>query len=88
MSVGRSSPQSAIPSSSVPEHVHPRQAERQRRVHVEMRIDEGRAHQQPAGVDHRAGLGVDGRLDRGDAAVAHGDVLALATIGQRGVPYQ
>ncbi len=39
---GFSSPHSAMPSSSVPERLTPRQAERQRRIHVGVRIDERR----------------------------------------------
>ena len=37
-----------MPSSSVPERLRARQAERQRRVHVEMGIDEGRREQAAA----------------------------------------
>ena len=48
--------------------VEPRQAERQRRVHVEMAVDEGRRDQLAARVDRAAASPSISALDRGDAA--------------------
>ena len=47
--------------------VHSRQPERQRRVHMEMAIDEGRGDEAARGVDRLARLGGDAGLDRDDA---------------------
>jgi hypothetical protein len=65
--------------------IEARQAERKRRVHVEMGIDEGRRDQIALGVDGARGLGRDAALDRGNAAVRHGDVEAAAAVRQGGV---
>ena len=62
--------------------VEPRQAERQRRVHVEMAVDERRRDQPPLRLDDDARLGGDCGLDRDDAAVARGDVDSAAAVGQ------
>ena len=66
--------------------VEARQAERQRRVHVEVAIDEGRREKVSARVDRLAAPqpSIAG-LDRGDAAGRDGDVLSLAAVRQRGV---
>jgi hypothetical protein len=63
--------------------VHPRQTQRQGGVHVEMRIDEGRADQQASGVDHLGRLAGDRRFDRHDATGAHPDIEPRAPIGKR-----
>jgi hypothetical protein len=91
VSSGLSSPHSAMPSSSVPLCVDPRQAVAQRRVHVEVGVDEGRA-EQPA-LDHlgprvlpsmRCGLrAAAAPPERGDAALLHQEVDAGAAVGQR-----
>src|SRR5690606_41391735 len=62
-----------------------RQAMAERRVHVEMRVAEGRAQQQAGGIDGfvRGRLQALGHLD--DAAVLHGDRHAGAPVGQGGV---
>ena len=65
--------------------VEPRQAERQRRIHVEMAVDEGRRHQPPAASIVRPRLAGDVRLDRGDLAAGAGDVDAGAPVGKGGV---
>ena len=65
--------------------VHPRQAERQRRVHVEVAVDEGRRDEPAGGVDDAAGFGGDVRLDRGDLSAGAGDVDAGAAVGEGGV---
>ena len=51
VSSGFSSPHSAMPSSSVPLCVDARQAVRQRRVHVEVRVDERRRDELAGSVD-------------------------------------
>ena len=68
--------------------IHPGQAERECRIHVEMRIDEGRADQLARRVDGRGGFAVDARFDGGDAPVADSDIAALAPVGQGGVADQ
>ena len=61
--------------------VEPRLAERQRRVHVEVAVDEGRRQETAARVDRLARLGFEPRLDRGDAAGGDRDVLPLRPSG-------
>ena len=64
--------------------VQPRQSQRQRRVHVEMNVDEGRRDQQALRVDGAAGFAGEAAFERRDLAVADADV-ELAPIGQGGV---
>ena len=68
--------------------VEPRQAERQRRIHVEMAVDEGRRHEIALRIDGRARRAVDLRLHLDDAPVLAGDVLPAPAVGKRGVAQQ
>jgi hypothetical protein len=65
--------------------VEARHAHRQGGVEMEVRIDEGRRHQPPAGIDDVGRLRRDAAFHRDDAAVPAGDVEAPAAIGQAGV---
>ncbi len=65
--------------------IQPRQAERQRRVHMEMAIDERRRNQLPIGIDHAPRLPLHTRLNSHDLAAGNGDILSLATIGKAGI---
>ena len=65
--------------------VDPRQAEAQRRVHVEVAVDERRRDQAAGGVDLARRLGVDAGRHLDDAAAGNGDVLARPAVGQVGV---
>ena len=64
--------------------VQPRQPQRQRRVHVEMDVDEGRRHQQALRVDGARRFAREAAFERRDLAVADADV-ELAPVGQGGV---
>ena len=68
-----------------PQAVEPGKAEGERRVQVEVRVDEGRRDEPPGGVDllGRAGRDPGGHLR--DAPVQDGDIDAPAAVGQRGV---
>ena len=68
--------------------VDARQPVRQRRVHVEVRVDERRRHELALRVElGRAARGGELHLrrDGGDPPVAHGDVHRRASVGQRRV---
>ena len=65
--------------------VDPRQTVGERRVHVEMRIDEGRRHQLVLCIDHLVGRRRKTGRDLDDAPALHGDGHVLAAVGQRGV---
>ncbi|MCY1293832.1 hypothetical protein D9M70_431040 [compost metagenome] len=65
--------------------VHPWQAERQRCVHVEMRIAEGWAQQPAGGVDLFACGRGKVRLDCGDLSAHNTDINALASVRKVGV---
>ena len=70
-----------MPSSSVPTRFDARQAEAQRRVHVEMRVDEGRAEQPALRVDHLGAFGRGQvRPDGLEAAVVDQHALVLAAV--------
>src|SRR5205823_13048575 len=62
--------------------VQPRLAKAEGRIHVEMGIDEGRAHQPAPGIDLAPGLGRDRRSDLGDPPILDGDVHSLAAVRQ------
>ena len=62
--------------------VDPRGAVAERGVHVEMRVDEGRADEVAAGVDGVAGLGGGEVFDGGDAVALDADVGGAA-VGER-----
>ena len=64
-----------------------RQGARQRRIHVEVSVDEGRRDQPVRGVDLLPGLGLQRRLHGNDAPVLHADVHADAPIGQIGAAH-
>jgi hypothetical protein len=69
--------------------VHARQAVAQRRVHVEMRIDERRAQQQATGFDHPDAFGRRQVAAQGfDAAGFDQHVDAGAAVGQGGIADQ
>ncbi len=61
--------------------VDARDAVGERRVHVEMRIDEGRRDEAAGRVHHAARLCLDARLDRRDAVAGDADIRGPA-IGQ------
>ena len=63
--------------------VDARHAVGQRRVHMEMRIDEGRRDQIAGGIDDAAGRRGQRRLDRGDRLAAIDADIGLAAIRQR-----
>ncbi|MGZ2505735.1 hypothetical protein ACVINI_006281 [Rhizobium beringeri] len=63
-------------------YVHARQAERQGGVHVEMRIDEGRAGQPAGCVDLFLRLRLEVRLDSDDLAALDADIDAGSAIGE------
>ena len=63
-------------------YVHPRLAEAERGVHVEMRIDEGWRHQAPRGVDDLGRLRLDHGGNVDDAPVPDGDIHRAPPIGQ------
>jgi len=65
--------------------VDARQAVAERRVHVEVGVDEGRAQQLALGIQLGASLGGQGGLHGHDAALGHAHVLVGAAIGQRAV---
>ena len=65
--------------------VEARQAERQRRIHVEVNVDERRRNQTALRVDSAGSLSRDVALDGGDLAVANTDIEAGAAVGQGGV---
>ena len=69
--------------------VHPRQAIRQRRVHVEVRVDERRAEQEAVAVDDLRAVG-GGQLgaDRTDAPILGEHVLRTAPVGETDVAKQ
>ncbi len=73
------------PFQQRPGDVEPGQPERQRRVHMEVAVDERRGKKIAARVDRSLRLRADLRLDRGDAAGGDGDVLSLAPVRQRRV---
>jgi hypothetical protein len=60
----------------------------ERRVDVEMRVDERRRHHEAARVERLRGVRVELRADRGDAAAVAQDVDAGPPVGQRGVANQ
>ncbi len=60
----------------------------QRGIEMEMRIDEGRDDEAPAGVDLPQGGSGDRRPDLDDAAALHGDVDAAPSVRQVGVAQQ
>ncbi len=60
-------------------------AVQQRLVEVQVRLDEARQHRPAVGVDHLAGLGLDARLDRGDALALDPDVDRRAVVPHAGV---
>ena len=64
--------------------VEPRQAQGQRRVHVEVAVDEGRGDQPAGHVELVPAARVDLLPDRLDQAVGDQDVVALPAIGQVG----
>ena len=66
--------------------VHPRQAKRQGGVHVKMRVDEGGRDKATFSVDLFTRLSGDMWGHFGDFVALNGDVLALAPIGQVGLP--
>jgi hypothetical protein len=68
--------------------VEPRDAERQRGVHVEVAVDEGRRDQPAARVDNLGRLAGDPFADRGDPAARAGDVDAALPIREIGIPDQ
>ena len=57
-----------------PRRVHPRQAVAQRRIHVEMRVDEGRRDQIARRIDPLPGLGRAEIAQRRDPVAADADV--------------
>jgi hypothetical protein len=63
--------------------VHARQSVRQRRIHVEVRVDERRREQVAAGVDHFRRGGIDARRHIDDAPARDEHIHAGAAIGQR-----
>ena len=65
--------------------IEPRQSQRQRGVEMEVRIDEGRADEAPARLQHLSGFGDDLWLQGRDTAVLHRDILARSPVGQCGV---
>ena len=65
--------------------VEARETERERGVHVEMRIDEGRGDEVAIRVQHLPGLGVNGGFDARDPPVGDGDVLPGPSVRQAGV---
>lgn len=62
--------------------VHAGQTQRQGGVHMEMRIDEGRAQKVAARIDDPTRLGLQTGGDLDDAARADADALIRAAIGQ------
>src|ERR1700687_4267740 len=62
--------------------VEPREPKRERRVHVEVAIDERRRKKISARVDDPTSLGFDPWLDSCDTAGGDRNVLALATVRQ------
>ena len=62
--------------------VHARQTEGQRRIHVEMAVDERRRNQTAGRIDHAAGLRRYAGFERDDPAALAGDVDVLAPVGQ------
>ena len=73
------------PFQQGPGDVQPGQAERQRRVHMEVAVDERRRQKIAARIDGLLRLRADLRLDRGDASGGDRDVLPLASVRQRRV---
>ena len=65
--------------------VEARLAERERRVHMEMGIDERRRDEMAGGVQHRCCASVERGADGGDPSGANDDILAGAAVGQGGV---
>ena len=64
--------------------VEPRPAEAEGRIHMEMRIDEGRGDQPAADVDLAGGLGLDPGRHLGDAPIGDRDILAFAAVREIG----
>jgi hypothetical protein len=72
-----------MPSSKVPGAVEPRLAEAQRRVHVEMRIDERRRREAAADVDLPRAGGGKSWFNRDDVLARDANVLIAPSIGER-----
>src|SRR5579871_2650496 len=68
--------------------VHPRLAEAQGRVHMEMGVDERRRDEVAVGVEGFHCLGFDARLQIDDSLILDGDVDPVSSIGQVGVSDQ
>jgi hypothetical protein len=65
--------------------VHARQAVTERRIHMEVGIDERRRQQAALRIDFARALGLQSRSDIDDAALVDGDIDALASVGQIGI---
>ncbi len=67
--------------------VDARQAIAERRIHVEMGVDEGRRDQVAGRVDFACALRRQACFDGDDAIRAHADIDVAAAIGQAGIAY-
>ena len=66
-------------------HIHSRKPERQRCIHVEMRITEGRADEASGRIDLLTGICFQVFLDGGDPPTGKPDVKTLTAVGKIGV---
>jgi hypothetical protein len=73
-----------MPSSSVPDRFRRGVPERERRVHVEVAVDEGGGDEAARDVELLAASRLDLLADRLDLAVLDQDVDALAAVGEVG----
>src|SRR4029077_8249388 len=65
--------------------IEARRPERQRRIHVERRVDKGRGYEMTGRIAHFAGLRRDAGLDRHDTPCRDADIDATAAITECGV---
>ena len=68
--------------------IEAREAERQRRVHMEVRIDKWRRNELAAGVDHSSRLRREAMSDGDDLAAGDGNVLNRTPVGKIGIGHE